>query len=166
MASDELADLMMAAPADIEKTICRLAQLGRATGIHLIVATQRPSVDVVTGLIKANFPSRISFAVVSQVDSRTILDSAGAERLLGKGDMLFLSSETPKPQRVQSAYVSDREIGHIVDFWRSQEGPPLQPLDLEPEPQESPNGSSSGSGRGGGRATPPRGRRRRRSPWQ
>lgn len=149
IAIDELADLMMAAPYDIEQTICRLAQLGRATGIHLIVATQRPSVDVVTGLIKANFPSRISFAVVSQVDSRTILDSAGAERLLGKGDMLFLSGETPKPQRVQSAYVSDREIGQIVDFWRSQEGPPLQPLDLEPEPQESQNGSSPGSERGG-----------------
>ncbi len=150
VAIDELADLMMAAPFDIEQTICRLAQLGRATGIHLIVATQRPSVDVVTGLIKANFPSRISFAVVSQVDSRTILDSAGAERLLGKGDMLFLSGETPKPQRVQSAYVSDREIGQIVDFWRSQDGPPLQPLDLEPDPQEHQNGSSSGSEHGGG----------------
>ena len=150
VAIDELADLMMAAPYDIEQTICRLAQLGRATGIHLIVATQRPSVDVVTGLIKANFPSRISFAVVSQVDSRTILDSAGAERLLGKGDMLFLSGDTPKPQRVQSAYVSDREIGQIVDFWRSQDGPPLQPLNLEPDPQESQNGSSPRSVNGGG----------------
>ena len=150
IAIDELADLMMAAPYDIEQTICRLAQLGRATGIHLIVATQRPSVDVVTGLIKANFPSRISFAVVSQVDSRTILDSAGAERLLGKGDMLFLSNETPKPQRVQSAFVSDREIGRIMDFWRAQDGPPLPPLDLEPDPQESQNGSSPGPDREGG----------------
>ena len=137
IAVDELADLMMAAPYDIEQTICRLAQLGRATGIHLIVATQRPSVDVVTGLIKANFPSRISFAVVSQVDSRTILDSAGAERLLGKGDMLFLSNETPKPQRVQGAFVSDREIERLVEFWRSQKGPPLPQFDLEPELEES-----------------------------
>ena len=137
IAIDELADLMMSAPYDIEQTICRLAQLGRATGIHLIVATQRPSVDVVTGLIKANFPSRISFAVVSNVDSRTILDSPGAERLLGKGDMLFLSSATPKPQRVQGAFVSDREIGHIMEFWRSQPGPPLPQIDLEPEPVES-----------------------------
>jgi len=137
IAVDEMADLMMAAPYDIEQTLCRLAQLGRATGIHLIVATQRPSVDVVTGLIKANFPSRISFAVVSQVDSRTILDSGGGERLLGKGDMLFLSHETPKPQRVQGAYVSDREIGRLMEFWRSQKGPPLPQFDLNPELQES-----------------------------
>ena len=137
IAIDELADLMMSAPYDIEQTICRLAQLGRATGIHLIVATQRPSVDVVTGLIKANFPSRISFAVVSNVDSRTILDSPGAERLLGKGDMLFLSNATPKPQRVQGAFVSDQEIGRMMEFWRSQPGPPLPQFDLEPEPVES-----------------------------
>ena len=137
IAIDEMADLMMSAPYDIEQTICRLAQLGRATGIHLIVATQRPSVDVVTGLIKANFPSRISFAVVSNVDSRTILDSAGAERLLGKGDMLFLSNATPKPQRVQGAFVSDQEIGRMMEFWRSQPAPPLPQIDLEPEPVES-----------------------------
>ncbi|MSQ22465.1 MAG: DNA translocase FtsK [Dehalococcoidia bacterium] len=135
IAIDEMADLMMAAPYEIEQTLCRLAQLGRATGIHIIAATQRPSVDVVTGLIKANFPSRISFAVVSMVDSRTILDSGGAERLLGKGDMLFLSHESPKPQRVQGAYVSDKEIGRLMQFWRTQNGPPLPPLNLEP-PQE------------------------------
>ena len=136
IAIDELADLMMAAPYDIEQTICRLAQLGRATGIHMIVATQRPSVDVVTGLIKANFPSRIGFAVASQVDSRTILDGVGAERLLGKGDMLFLSSSSPKPQRVQGAYLSDREIRRLMEHWRGQNGPALPSLDLEPEPVE------------------------------
>ncbi|MEE8443412.1 MAG: DNA translocase FtsK, partial [Dehalococcoidia bacterium] len=101
----------------------------------------RPSVDVVTGLIKANFPSRISFAVVSQVDSRTILDSAGADRLLGKGDMLFLSQVTPKPQRVQGAFVSDREIERLMDFWKSQEGPPIPYFDLEPVAEESHDGS-------------------------
>ena len=133
VAVDELADLMMAASYEVEQTITRLAQLGRATGIHLIVATQRPSVDVVTGLIKANFPSRIGFAVVSQVDSRTILDAAGAERLLGRGDMLFLSGDTPKPLRVQGAYVSDGEIENLIDFWKSQSGPPLPEFNLEPE---------------------------------
>ena len=145
IAIDELADLMMSAPYDIEQTLCRLAQLGRATGIHLIVATQRPSVDVVTGLIKANFPSRISFAVVSQVDSRTILDSAGADRLLGKGDLLFLSGETPKPQRVQGAFVSDREIERLMEFWKYQHGPPLPQFDLEPEPEESQDGTRVGA---------------------
>ena len=128
---DELADLMMTAPYEVEQTLTRLAQLGRATGIHLLVATQRPSVDVVTGLIKANFPSRISFAVVSQVDSRTILDSSGAERLLGKGDMLFLSSDFPKAQRVQGAYLSDDEINKLVNYWSTQEGPPLPEISLE-----------------------------------
>ena len=136
IAIDELADLMMSAPYDVEQTLCRLAQLGRATGIHLVVATQRPSVDVVTGLIKANFPSRISFAVVSQVDSRTILDAAGAEKLLGRGDTLFLSGDSPKPVRVQGAYVSDREIGRLTDHWRSQHGATLLQFDLEPEPGE------------------------------
>ena len=151
IAVDELADLMMSASYEVEQTLTRLAQLGRATGIHLIVATQRPSVDVVTGLIKANFPSRISFAVVSQVDSRTILDGAGAERLLGKGDMLFLSGDTPKPQRVQGAYVSDREIGRLVDFWRMQEGPPTLQFDLEPEQEDSHGAAWDGEAGGGSR---------------
>lgn len=137
LAIDELADLMMASPYDVEQTLCRLAQLGRATGIHLIAATQRPSVDVVTGLIKANFPSRISFAVVSQVDSRTIMDASGAEKLLGKGDMLFLSSDSPKPQRVQGAYVSDREISKFMEYWLDQNGPRLPSIDLDPEPEET-----------------------------
>jgi S-DNA-T family DNA segregation ATPase FtsK/SpoIIIE len=114
---DELADLMMAAPYEVEKQICRLAQLARATGIHLIVATQRPSVDVVTGLIKANFPTRIAFAMSSQVDSRTILDIAGAEKLLGRGDMLFLPTDAAKPRRLQGVYVSDQEIERLVEFW-------------------------------------------------
>lgn len=114
---DELADLMMSAPVDVEHSLTRLAQLGRATGIHLIVATQRPSVDVITGLIKANFPARMSFALTSFVDSRTILDSGGAEKLLGKGDMLFLPPDAPKPRRLQGTYVSDKEVAKIVNFW-------------------------------------------------
>ena len=120
---DELADLMMIAADDVERLICRLAQLARATGIHLVVATQRPSVDVITGLIKANFPTRISFAVASQVDSRTILDSPGAEKLLGRGDMLYLPQEAPKSIRLQGTFVSDDEITMIVDWWKRQ-GPP------------------------------------------
>jgi S-DNA-T family DNA segregation ATPase FtsK/SpoIIIE len=120
---DELADLMMMSPKEIEKLICRLAQMARATGIHIILATQRPSVDVITGLIKANFPSRIAFAVSSQTDSRVILDIAGAEKLLGKGDMLYSPVWAMKPIRVQSAYVSDEEIEKVLEFWRSQGGP-------------------------------------------
>jgi len=118
VAIDELADLMMTAAFDVEQSICRLAQLGRATGIHLIIATQRPSVDVITGLIKANFPSRISFGVTSQVDSRTILDTTGAERLLGRGDMLYQPIDGTRPVRVQSVYISDDEIGKIVNHWK------------------------------------------------
>mgnify|MGYP001185798063 CR=1 FL=1 len=118
---DEMADLMMLAPNDIEHALCRLAQLGRATGIHLIIATQRPSVDVITGLIKANFPSRISFAVASQTDSRTILDGPGADKLLGNGDMLFLSQDLPKPKRIQGAFVSDDEIEALVEHWKTND---------------------------------------------
>ena len=118
VAIDELADLMMTAAFDVEQSICRLAQLGRATGIHLIIATQRPSVDVITGLIKANFPSRISFGVTSQVDSRTILDATGAERLLGRGDMLYQPIDGTRPTRVQSVFISDEEIYGIVTHWK------------------------------------------------
>jgi len=124
---DELADLMMAAPFEVEKQICRLAQLARATGIHLVVATQRPSVDVITGLIKANFPTRIAFSVTSQVDSRTILDGAGAEKLLGRGDMLYLPTDAAKPSRMQGVYVSDAEIERLVDFWTSERFRNLKP---------------------------------------
>lgn len=128
---DELADLMMAAPYEVERQICRLAQLARATGIHLIVATQRPSVDVITGLIKANFPTRIAFAVSSQVDSRTIIDGVGAEKLLGRGDMLFMATDAAKPRRIQGSYVSDEEIEAIVDWWANDRFRHLVPDKLD-----------------------------------
>jgi len=117
---DELADLMMIAAAETEHTITRLAQMARAVGIHLVVATQRPSTDVVTGLIKANFPARISFAVASQMDSRVILDHVGAEKLLGRGDMLFLDPSVGHPVRIQSCFTSDREIEALVDYWQGE----------------------------------------------
>ena len=128
---DELADLMMTAFDEVEHTLCRLAQLARATGIHLIVATQRPSVDVVTGLIKANFPTRISFALTSQVDSRTILDSAGADKLLGRGDMLYMSTDASKPKRMQGPFLSDAEIDRLVNFWREQRRAEIAPVIFE-----------------------------------
>ncbi len=120
---DELADLMMVAPRDVEESLTRLAQMARAAGIHLIIATQRPSVDVITGLIKANFPTRISFQVSSKIDSRTIIDQQGAEKLLGAGDMLFIPPGTSKLSRIHGAYVSDKEISRIVDFIKMQAQP-------------------------------------------
>ncbi|MGA2671528.1 MAG: DNA translocase FtsK, partial [Dehalococcoidia bacterium] len=128
---DELADLMMTASDEVEHTLCRLAQLSRATGIHLVVATQRPSVDVVTGLIKANFPTRISFAVTSQVDSRTILDMVGAEKLLGRGDMLYMPTEASKPKRLQGSFVSDAEIERLVYFWGNQRQITVSSVDFD-----------------------------------
>ena len=127
---DELADLMMTASADVERVLCRLAQMGRATGIHLIIATQRPSVNVITGLIKANFPSRISFTVTSQVDSRTILDTTGADKLLGRGDMLYLPSDAMQPIRAQGTFISEEEIASIVLFWKTVKTGPMQQINL------------------------------------
>jgi len=120
---DELADLMMVAPVDVEDAICRLAQMARAAGLHLVLATQRPSVDVITGTIKANIPSRISFSVSSQVDSRTILDMAGAEKLLGKGDMLYYPVGAAKPVRIQGAFIADQEVEELVAYLKIQSEP-------------------------------------------
>ncbi|TMF30854.1 MAG: hypothetical protein E6I25_02530, partial [Chloroflexi bacterium] len=123
---DELADLMMVAAGEIEELICRIAQLARAVGIHLLVATQRPSADIITGLIKANIPSRIAFAVSSSIDSRVILDETGAEKLLGRGDMLYLPVEAGRATRLQGVFVSDREMKAIIDFWKAQGKPQYQ----------------------------------------
>lgn len=140
---DELADLMMVCPGEVEESICRLAQLARAAGIHLIIATQRPSVDVITGLIKANMPSRVAFSVSSGVDSRTILDMNGAEKLLGKGDMLFYPQGYTKPARIQGAFVSDKEVSDVVDFLKNQTLGNVYAEDIEEKIM------SMGSGAGG-----------------
>ena len=142
---DELADLMMQAAAEVESSICRLAQLARATGIHLVIATQRPSVDVITGTIKANIASRIAFTVSSQIDSRTILDGKGAESLIGRGDMLFLPIDASKPVRIQGCFVSESEIDAVCSFWRDQESPQytLEPVDV---PGDGRNGGDSSGG--------------------
>lgn len=141
---DELADMMMQAPEETEQVVCRLAQMARATGIHLIIATQRPSVDVVTGLIKANFPARIAFAVASSVDSRVILDMPGAERLLGKGDMLFMPPDAGQPLRLQGAFVSDRELEKLITFWRTAVDPNAAPEQASvPQPAKYANRDGS-----------------------
>jgi len=129
---DELADIMFTAPDDAERTLCRLAQMARATGIHLVIATQRPSTDVVTGLIKANFPARISFAVTTQVDSRVILDAQGAEKLLGRGDMLFMAPDSAKLRRIQGCFVSDQEMDALAAFWRKPK------IEAQPAPDQTP----------------------------
>ena len=129
---DELADLMMSAPEQTEHNLVRLAQMARAVGIHLVLATQRPSTDVVTGLIKANFPARISFAVASSIDSRVILDVTGAEHLLGNGDMLFLPPESGSPSRIQGVWITDQELEKVVNYWQKA----AQPADDELPPWE------------------------------
>ncbi|MBI1854674.1 MAG: DNA translocase FtsK, partial [Chloroflexi bacterium] len=139
---DELADLMMSAPDQTEHNLVRLAQMARATGIHLVVATQRPSTDVVTGLIKANFPARLAFAVASGVDSRVILDTTGAEPLLGRGDMLFLNPEVGNPMRAQGVMITDMEIERIIDYWQKNsetevdDAAPWEKLLSEPDENE------------------------------
>ena len=128
---DELADLMMVGGAEVEHSLVRLAQMGRASGIHLVLATQRPSKEVVTGLLKANVPAKVAFAVATQVNARVILDAVGAEKLLGKGDMLLANNDSPQPRRVQGTLVLDEEIEQLVDFWLDQKGPPLPAINLD-----------------------------------
>ncbi|MBI5613906.1 DNA translocase FtsK [Candidatus Gottesmanbacteria bacterium] len=147
---DELADLMAYAPVEVEDAICRIAQMARATGIHLVLATQRPSVDVITGLIKANVPSRIAFNVSSMIDSRVIIDMPGAERLLGRGDMLFIPPDQSKPSRIQGTYVSDAEVGKVVDFLKNKNTPVEYTEEVLTQPLQSGKKASLLGGVGGG----------------
>ena len=142
---DELADLMMVSSQEVEDSICRIAQLARAAGMHLVIATQRPTVDVITGLIKANVPSRIAFAVSSGTDSRTIIDMNGAEKLLGKGDMLFFPQGIPKPVRVQGAFVSDQEVGAVTDFIKKTMGDIQYSEDIQAQVQSGGGAAGAGS---------------------
>jgi S-DNA-T family DNA segregation ATPase FtsK/SpoIIIE len=139
---DELADLMMLERANVEEAVTRLAQMARAVGMHLVLATQRPSVDVITGLIKANFPARISFRVATRVDSRTILDVMGSEHLLGKGDMLLLPPGSSRLTRVHAAYVSETEINSVVDFWKAQAQPEYDKTFLLAPPSDDDEGDA------------------------
>ena len=145
---DELADLMMVAPGEVEDAICRLAQMARAAGLHLIIATQRPSVNVITGLIKANIPSRIAFAVSSAIDSRTILDGSGAEKLLGKGDMLFFPSGYPKPVRIQGAFISDKEVSSVVEFLKKNNNEAVYSDDIHDKINNAKLGDGAAAGGG------------------
>src|SRR5690606_35192303 len=143
---DEMADLMMTAPAEVEDAIVRIAQKARAVGIHLILATQRPSANVITGLIKANIPGRLSFAVNSNVDSRVILDQPGAEKLLGKGDMLYLSPDSSRPQRIQGNWVKDEEIAKLLEFIKGQGVEPEYTEEVVTQPTQSSGGGIGGDG--------------------
>ncbi|HTC78177.1 MAG TPA: DNA translocase FtsK, partial [Terriglobales bacterium] len=141
---DELADLMMLDQSNVEESVTRLAQMARAVGIHLVLATQRPSVDVITGLIKANFPARISFRVATKVDSRTILDANGAESLLGRGDMLYLPAGSARVHRLHAPFVTEKEIAAVVESWRSQGAAQYEEKFLEAPKDEKDRGASSG----------------------
>jgi S-DNA-T family DNA segregation ATPase FtsK/SpoIIIE len=148
---DELADLMAYAPVEVEDTICRLAQMARATGIHLVLATQRPSVDVITGLIKANVPSRIAFNVSSMIDSRVVLDMPGAEKLLGRGDMLYIPPDQSKPSRIQGTFVSEQEVNKVVEFLKNKNVPVQYTEEVITQPVGSGKRGSISSGSGDGK---------------